>query len=49
MENCVTPLKKKAPKKIAPRKFVIENILNYSRSLSIINFSGRDPMFFINN
>lgn len=46
MEQNSTPLKKKkSVRRMSPRKFIIDNLLNYSRSLSIIGTS----MIVINN
>jgi hypothetical protein len=46
MEQNSTPLKKrKSVRRLSPRKFIIDNLLNYSRSLSVIGGS----MILLNN
>jgi len=46
MEQNSTPLKKKkSVRRMSPRKFIIDNLLNYSRSLTVIGGS----MILINN
>ncbi len=46
MEQTSTPLKKrKNVRRLSPRKFIIDNLLNYSRSLTVIG----GTMVLLNN
>lgn len=46
MEQNSTPLKKrKNVRRLSPRKFIIDNLLNYSRSLTVIG----GTMVLLNN
>lgn len=50
MEQRSTLLRgKKTPSRLLPRRHVIENILNYSKSMSIIRFPLGDSIMMINN
>ncbi len=50
MEKTDTIFKgKKSTKKASPRKFIINNLLNYSKSLSVGAFSLGNSFIVINN
>jgi hypothetical protein len=50
MTNCITSKPHKGNiKYIAPRKKIIENILNYSRALQVKKLHQAGILFFINN
>ncbi|MBQ2514126.1 MAG: hypothetical protein K5885_07120 [Bacteroidales bacterium] len=47
-KNC-TPVIKRTVKKEKPSRKIIENLLNYSKSLSVIVGIAPQPLLFINN
>lgn len=49
MESFVTPLKCKSTKKQSPRRFIIDNLLNYSQSLSVVSLPFGKKMIVVNN
>ncbi len=49
MDKDFTPVTKKTVKKEKPSRKIIENLLNYSKSLSVIVGISPQPLFFINN
>ena len=49
MDKSYTPVTKKTVKKEKPSRRIIENILNYSQSLSVIAGIATQPLLFINN
>lgn len=49
MENVSTPYEKRTVKKGKPSRRVIENILNYSRSLVVMTNNFGKPYLVINN
>ncbi len=49
MENVSTRFEKKTVKREKPSRRVIENILNYSRSLAVMTNSYGKPLMVINN
>lgn len=49
MDKDFTPVIKKTVKKEKPSRRIIENILNYSKSLSVIAGIASQPLLFINN
>lgn len=49
MDRNYTPVTKKTVKKEKPSRKIIENILNYSKSLSVIAGIVPQPLLFINN
>ncbi len=49
MDKTSTPVNKKTVKREKPSKKVIENILNYSASLSMIIGLSETPFLVINN
>jgi len=49
MDKDFTPVTKKMVKKEKPSRRIIENILNYSKSLSVIAGIASQPLLFINN
>ena len=49
MDKNYTPVIKKTVKKEKPSRRIIENILNYSKSLSVIAGIASQPLLFINN
>ena len=49
MDKDFTPVTKKTVKKEKPSRRIIENILNYSKSLSVIAGIASQPLLFINN
>lgn len=49
MNKDFTPVVKKTVKKEKPSRRIIENILNYSKSLSVIAGITSQPLLFINN
>ncbi|MBP5562587.1 MAG: hypothetical protein J6X51_00950 [Bacteroidales bacterium] len=49
MDKNFTPVIKKAVKKEKPSRKIINNILNYSQSLSVIAGIAAQPLLFINN
>jgi hypothetical protein len=49
MDKNYTPVIKKTVKKEKPSRKIIDNLLNYSKSLSIIVGIAPQPLLFINN
>lgn len=49
MDKDFTPVIKKTVKKEKPSRKIIENILQYSKSLSVIAGIAPQPLLFINN
>lgn len=49
MNNYSTPDIKKTVKKEKPSRRIIDNILNYSKSLNVIVGLASQPLLFINN
>lgn len=49
MDKNYTPVIKKTVKKEKPSRKIIENLLNYSKSLSLIVGISSQPLLFINN
>lgn len=49
MDKYSTPVVKKTIKKEKPSRKIIDNILNYSQSLSVIAGLSAQPFLFINN
>ena len=49
MNKDFTPVIKKTVKKEKPSRKIIDNLLNYSKSLSIIVGIAPQPLLFINN
>lgn len=49
MDKDFTPVTKKTVKKEKPSRKIIENLLNYSKSLSVIVGIAPQPLLFINN
>ena len=49
MKKLSTPEIKKTVKKEKPSRRIINNILNYSQSLSVIAGLAANPLLFINN
>jgi hypothetical protein len=49
MNKYSTPVIKKTTKKEKPSRKIINNILNYSQSLSVIAGLAAQPLLFINN
>ena len=49
MDKDFTPVTKKTVKKEKPSRRIIENLLNYSKSLSVIAGIVPQPLLFINN
>jgi len=49
MDKDFTPVTKKTVKKEKPSRRIIDNILNYSKSLSVIAGIASQPLLFINN
>jgi hypothetical protein len=49
MDKDFTPVTKKTVKKEKPSRKIIENLLNYSKSLSVIVGISPQPLLFVNN
>jgi len=49
MDKSFTPVIKKTVKREKPSRKIIDNILNYSKSLSVIVGIAPQPLLFINN
>jgi len=49
MDKNYTSVIKKTVKREKPSRKIIDNILNYSKSLSVIVGISPQPLFFINN
>ena len=49
MDRNYTPVTKKTVKKEKPSRRIIENLQNYSKSLSVIAGIVPQPLLFINN
>ncbi len=49
MDKNFTPVIRKSVKKEKPSRRIIENLLSYSKSLSVIAGIAPQPLLFINN
>ncbi len=49
MDKNYTPVTKKTTKREKPSRRIIENILNYSKSLSVMAGIASQPLLFVNN